>query len=138
MIALRLFFALLLLATGGTKLLDIPGFAAVIDSYVLLPAALAVPSAWALAVAEIALGLWLLSARRIAVAAVVVAALHLSYLLWLLIALIRGLSLPNCGCFGVYWPRPLTWLSPLEDLALLMLAIILWRMSSRRIAQRKH
>ena len=127
---LRLLFAALLLVTGGAKLLDIEGFAAVVDSYALLPALLITPSTWALAIMEIGLGLWLLSNRRLGAAAVLLIALHLLYLLWLMVALARGLSLPNCGCFGVYWPRPLTWFSPLEDLALLLLATLLWLWSS--------
>lgn len=136
-IALRLFFTVLLLITGGAKLLDIHGFVGIVDSYAMLPDALTPPSAFALAVWEIILGLWLLSRWKCRAAAVALIALHMLYLLWLLAALARGLSLPNCGCFGVYWPRPLTWQSPLEDLALLLLAIVLWRIGRPSTPDRK-
>ena len=36
--------------------------------------------------------------------------------------LLRGLELPNCGCFGVFYGRPLTWISPLEDVLLIYLS----------------
>lgn len=129
---MRVGFALLLLATGMAKLLDVRGFAAVVESYAALPAPLVLPSAWALTVAEIVLGAWLLSNRRIRPASVALVALHAAYLLWVLDALRRGLSLANCGCFGVYWPRSLSWSTPLEDAVLLLLALVLWRLSHRR------
>lgn len=131
--ALRLLFSALLLVTGCAKLLNISGFAAVVDRYAVLPSTLTVPGAWTLAIAELGLGLWLLSCWRLAAAATATIALHILYLAWMLAALVRGLSLPNCGCFGVYWPRPLTWYSPLEDLVLVALAILLWRTSRRHI-----
>jgi uncharacterized membrane protein YphA (DoxX/SURF4 family) len=136
-ITLRLFFAALLLISGGAKLVDIHGFVGVVESYAALPTALTPPSAWALAITEVALGLWLLSRWKPSAAAIVLIALHALYLLWLLVALARGLSLPNCGCFGVYWPRPLTWQSPLEDMALLLFAIMLWRSARPSTADRK-
>jgi uncharacterized membrane protein YphA (DoxX/SURF4 family) len=136
-IALRLFFAVLLLITGSAKLLDIHGFIGIVHSYAMLPAALTPPSAFSLAVGEIILGLWLFSRWKPRAAAVALIALHMLYLLWLLAALARGLSLPNCGCFGVYWPRPLTWQSPLEDMALLLFAIMLWRSARPSTADRK-
>jgi hypothetical protein len=36
----------------------------------------------------------------------------------LIVTLIRGLDLPNCGCYGAFFPQPLRWYSPLEDLVL--------------------
>ena len=40
--------------------------------------------------------------------------------------LFRGLDLPNCGCYGVFFPQPLRWYSPLEDLALVGLGYVLY------------
>ena len=40
--------------------------------------------------------------------------------------LARGLTLANCGCFGVFLARPLSWESPLEDLVALALCGFLW------------
>jgi uncharacterized membrane protein YphA (DoxX/SURF4 family) len=129
--SLRFFFAILLAVTGVAKLLDMAGFADVVRSYQSLPDILVPPSAWLLAVGELVLAAWLLARYRTRLAAVLVVALHLMYLGWLLAALLRGLQLPNCGCFGVFWARPLTWFSPLEDLALVLLAIWYWRLQPR-------
>jgi uncharacterized membrane protein YphA (DoxX/SURF4 family) len=128
---LRGFFALLLLASAGGKLLDMPGFYAIVDSYRVLPAPLIPPSAWALALTELGLAIWLIWGRRLSLAALALIALHAMYLVWILSALARGLELDNCGCFGVYFARPLEWYTPFEDLALIALALWLW-IASRR------
>jgi hypothetical protein len=48
------------------------------------------------------------------------------------ITLFRGIALENCGCFGVYLARPLTTSSPLEDLVIVALALLLLRLSTAR------
>lgn len=126
-IGIRWFFVLLLAAASTGKLADMPGFYAVIKSYALLPDTMIFVSAWALALSELGLALWLAIGKRVYVAALIVIALHVIYLAWLSIALARGLDIPNCGCFGVYWARPLTWFTLLEDFILLTLAIVMWR-----------
>jgi len=131
-IALRVLFALLLAVTGVAKLLDMPGFYDVVASYRSLPLAMVPMAAWSLAVGEIVLAAWLVWGRELRWSSLLVVLLHAMYFGWLVVALARGLQLDNCGCFGVYWARPLTWYSPLEDLALLALAIGLWRLSLRR------
>lgn len=122
---LRGWFLLLLAATGGAKLLDMPGFYSIVASYQALPTALVLPAAWLLVLAELGLAAWLLWGRLLREAAVLLVLMHGIYLVWLLMALARGLKLPNCGCFGVYLAQPLTWYSPLEDAGLLLLAGIL-------------
>ena len=124
---IRWFFVLLLAASAIGKLTDMPGFYAVVKSYALLPEVVIPVSAWVLAIFELVLSIWLAIGKRIYVAATLVIALHLVYLAWLASALARGLDIPNCGCFGVFWARPLTWFTPVEDLILLALAIIMWR-----------
>ena len=126
--SLRFFFVILLAVTGVAKLLDMDGFADVVSSYQSLPAMLVPPAAWLLALGELVLAGWLLARYRTRLAALTVVLLHLMYLGWLLVALLRGLQLPNCGCFGVFWARPLTWFTPLEDLALVVLALWYWRL----------
>ncbi len=130
-VSLRFFFALLLAVTGVAKLLDMPGFYAVVRSYQSLPDLVVPASSWLLALGEVVLAGWLVSRRQQQLASVIVILLHLMYLGWLLMALMRGLEISNCGCFGVFWARPLTWLSPLEDLALVLLAIGYWRLLPR-------
>jgi uncharacterized membrane protein YphA (DoxX/SURF4 family) len=131
---IRWFFVLLLAASSIGKLADMPGFYAVIKSYALLPELVIPISAWALAIFELVLAIWLAIGKRIDVAALTVSALHFVYLIWLAIALVRGLDIPNCGCFGVFWARPLTWFTPIEDLILLVLAMLMWRSSGRKRA----
>jgi hypothetical protein len=124
---IRWFFVLLLAASAIGKLADMSGFYAVIKNYALLPETVIPISAWALAIFELALAIWLAAGKRMYIVALSVIALHLVYLIWLAIALARGLDIPNCGCFGVFWARPLTWFTPIEDLILLTLAIVMWR-----------
>ncbi len=128
---LRLWFVLLLAVTGLAKLINMPGFYPVVASYQVLPSALIVPSAWLLALLELLLALWLATRWQARWAALLLVGLHLLYWFWLLAALLRGLKLDNCGCFGAYWARPLTWYSLLEDGVLLLLALWLWRSSAR-------
>jgi uncharacterized membrane protein YphA (DoxX/SURF4 family) len=126
---LRLGLGLLLLATGLGKLLDVPGFIDVIGTYQLgLGSAATAVAAWSIVAIELWLGLWLVASRRPVPAAALGAGLNLGYTVLLANALRRGLDLPNCGCFGVFFPSPLTWLSPLESLASAALCALLWNL----------
>jgi uncharacterized membrane protein YphA (DoxX/SURF4 family) len=128
---IRWFFVLLLAASAIGKLADMQGFYDVIESYAILPHAMVVASAWALAIVELLLAICLgIGIQKVATAFSVIA-LHFVYLTWLIIALTRESTIPNCGCFGVYWARPLTWFTPFEDVILLTLAIIMWRNQKR-------
>lgn len=122
---LRFGFVALLLVTGALKLVDFPGFTAVVASYRVVPEPLVGVAALGVAVAELGIGLWLAAGLRLKASVRAVILLHLGYLAWLGTALLRGLALPNCGCFGVYWPRPLSPTMLLEDGLLLALALAL-------------
>lgn len=111
----RALFVALLLAAGVGKLLDMPGFYGIVESYRILPLALVPISAWLLVLSELALAAWLLWGRWLHRASLALIALHAMYLLWIVIALARGIELANCGCFGVYFARPLRWYTPFED-----------------------
>ena len=126
-IALRWVFVLLLLASAIGKLLDMPGFIAVVETHRSFPQVALPVAAWVLTLTELALGLWLATGKALRRATAALVALHLIYFVWLAIALGRGLELPNCGCFGVYFARPLTAWTLLEDGILLALALVLWR-----------
>lgn len=132
---LQVMFALLMIVTGITKLIDMPGFYGIVNSYQSLPAMLVPASSWALALLELGLGLWLLSSRYLLAAAMIVVGLHLMYLGWLTVALLRGLELANCGCFGVFWARPLTPFTLVEDSVLLVLALLLLLATKRAANQ---
>ncbi len=123
---LRFFFALLLLASAVGKLLDIHGFAAVVGTYQVFPETLLLPAALALSLVELALGFALVWGTRLVAAALLTVLLHAGYFAWLGLAYLRGLQIANCGCFGVFWPRPLTPWTFLEDGALLAAAAVLY------------
>lgn len=128
---LRWFFAALLLAGAVGKLADMQGFTEVVASYRVLPGIWAALAAWALAFCEAGFALWLVSGRQLPRAALGVTLLHGVYLGWIALALARGLQLANCGCFGVYWPRPLTLWTLFEDSVLLIAAWALYRAAER-------
>lgn len=126
----RVFFVLLMLASATGKLLDMPGFYGIVRTYQMMPEWLIIPGAWVLTLFELALGLALCSKAWRNVVWVLLP-LHLFYLAGLSQALLRGLVIPNCGCFGVYWGRPLTPYTLLEDIALLALAFALYRFAPK-------
>ncbi|MDQ2979563.1 MAG: hypothetical protein M3R62_10090 [Acidobacteriota bacterium] len=117
-IFLRNLVGLVLVATAVGKLLDLPGFARVLGAYQAFPEALLLPIGAAVVLAELALAVWLLSGRRPFSAALAALVLHVAYAVWSTSALLRGLQLSNCGCFGVFLPRRLSWFTVAEDLAL--------------------
>jgi len=41
------------------------------------------------------------------------------------------LRLSNCGCFGVYLRRPLTWATVAEDAALVLFSLLLFALARR-------
>ena len=96
-----------------------------------MPAALVPPAAALVAVSELALGAWLLAGVRARLAALASAALHATYAAWTGAALARGLRLENCGCFGVFWGRPLAFTTLLEDAALVALSLTLATLAAR-------
>jgi len=129
---LRFAIGAILLATAVGKLLDIPGFARVLGTYnAFLPGAL-VPIAVTIPVAELALAFWLFSGRNLAASALASAGMHGGYALWSAVSVLRGLKLPNCGCFGVFLARPLGWSTVFEDLVLFGASLGLWVLVRRR------
>jgi hypothetical protein len=123
--------AALHLAAALGKALDMPGFAAVLAEYRLFPAAALMPLALLVAGAEAAIALGLVLPRRRRLAAMAAGAMALGYGLALIVTLLRGIELSNCGCFGVFLARPLTPLTPVEDLLLAGLAALLLWLSPR-------
>ena len=116
--------AAVLLATGLGKALDVPGFATVLAAYRLLPAGSESFVALGVTLAELGLAAALLHRpwRRAAAGGAIL--LFLANAAVLSLTLLRGVELANCGCFGVFWARPLRPWTPLEDLALAGLAMI--------------
>jgi len=110
--------ASLLLATGIGKLLDIPGFIEIIKLYQVFPTWALPFIAVCMVLIELRLSEALFRGTRLFEAALCSTALHAIFTLWSMIALFRGLEILNCGCFGVFWARPLTWITVFEDIVL--------------------
>lgn len=119
----------ILLASALGKSLDLPGFVEVLVTYRAFPDWSLWPIALFITAIEWGLGLWVLSGRHLSQAALATVLLNSIYAVWMAVSLARGLDLPNCGCYGVYFPQPLRWYSPLEDLVLVALGLILWRLA---------
>lgn len=119
--------AAVFLATGLGKALDVAGFAAVLGTYRLLPDIVLLPVAAAIVAVELAIVVGLARPRWRRGAAVAAGVVATGNTVVLVITLMRGIALENCGCFGVFLARPLTWATPVEDLVLLALAAIVAR-----------
>jgi len=130
-VVLRATIGTILLATATGKLLDISGFARVLGTYEVLPEGSLFPLAVAIPIAELALALWLFSGRALAGAALASAVMHAGYVAWSWAALARGLHLKNCGCFGVFLARPLSWETVVEDLVLVAMSLALLALARR-------
>lgn len=131
------FFGLLLIASGVGKLLDNRGFAEVILTYQFgIPIELALGLGLGLSLIEFATGIWLLWEFRQPRNAIVLIFLHSGYVVLAVISNLRGLNLKNCGCFGVFWGRPMTWYTVVEDLVLLALSVAFYY--SVKVRQRKY
>jgi hypothetical protein len=130
----RLMLVLLLFTTAATKALDLSGMAAIVDDYRLLPATLTRPAAVAVTLSEATIGVLLVAPRSQVLGSLASATMHLVYFAWSALALARGLSIANCGCFGTFWPRPLSGMTLIEDVVLVVLS--LWLALHFRAARR--
>ena len=115
----------ILIASALGKALDLSGFADVLKTYQAFPEAALFFIAFSVTVFEFLLGGWMLSGWRLPASAITAAIMNTVYAVWMTVTLIRGLELANCGCFGVFFPRPLTWVSPIEDLVMVALCSLL-------------
>lgn len=98
--------------------MDLPGFVNVLITYQLFPNWLLWPFGVGITGFEWVLGAWVLSGWRFQAGMLFAMTLNGFYAMGLIVTLFRGLELPNCGCYGVFFPQPLRWYSPLEDLVL--------------------
>src|SRR5258706_9787733 len=100
-------------------------FAAAIAAYKILPAAWATPLSVALPYMEMWVGLFILFGLYIREAAWVASVLFSLFLLALASALLRGIDLASCGCFGADALSPRYTL--VMDTVLLALSVITYR-----------
>jgi len=114
----RLFVGLIFFASALGKSLDLPGFVDILGTYRLFPPWILWPLALVITGLEWVLAVWILSGWQLATGALIALILNGFYALGLTVTLLRGIDLSNCGCYGVFFPQPLRWYSPLEDLVL--------------------
>jgi len=79
-------------------------------------------------------GAWILSGWRLAMGVCVALALNAGYAAWMTLSIARGLDLANCGCYGMYYPQPLRWYSPLKDLVLVGMCYALHKFARKNVA----
>lgn len=122
--------SILLVAAIG-KLLDNRHFADVLAQWRLFPE-------WSLlglgvigSLAELLLALWLLSGKQLPKAALVSVLFHLCYSLATTITVLRGIQLPDCGCFGIFFKHPLDWKMVRGDLFFTLLSFLLYVLAKK-------
>ena len=121
---LRGFFGLLLLITAVGKLLDNRGFAEILATYQFyIPEPLLLPLGLAISLGELGMALAIFAGVQLPRMAQLTILLHAGYTALAALTNLRGLDLTNCGCFGVFWARPMTWLTVAEDVVLTLMAI---------------
>lgn len=128
---LRLFIASVLLLTGMGKLLDVQGFIKVIDTYKLVPALFQPALAVSMVVVELKIAENLFRNLNLKMTALAAVVLHLVFTLAAVVTLIRGIEVPNCGCFGVFWQRPLTFVTVIEDVFMAGVCLYLFKLAQK-------
>lgn len=123
----------ILFATCLGKALDIEGYLRVLETYRTFPHWSLPIVGCAVLMAEGGLAVWLLSGRHVALVSLFAAFLHFAFTALSAITLLRGIAVPNCGCFGVFLARPLTWGTVLEDVFMIGLCLALYALSDRKL-----
>ncbi len=118
----------LLLATGIGRALGIPGYIVVLETYQSFPLILHWPIALLVILIELLVGLAILLPKFLRIGSYLAIWMHLAYASLAAITLLRGIDVPNCGCFGVFLARPLGWNTVTEDLVMTGLAYALYRL----------
>ena len=129
------FVGIVLISTGIGKALDVSGFASVLEAYQLFPDWLNIPLAFALPCIELGIGICLLMRLHRIVTACMAVALHIIMLSVVIMTLNRGIEVSNCGCFGVFFARPLTTLTAIEDFFMLGMSLLILFDARHRVGQ---
>ena len=120
----RFLLAILFLATSLGKLLDNRGFAEVLQTYQLFPSFTLMPLALAISLSEFTLGIFTLLNKKIKFCSKAILFINSLYLALAIVSNLRGLNIPNCGCFGVFLARPMTWNTVIEDAILVLVSLV--------------
>ncbi|MFF4500438.1 MauE/DoxX family redox-associated membrane protein [Streptomyces sp. NPDC001401] len=112
----------------------------ILSAYGLVDGAAAAVLAGGLIVGELLCGAWFLTRPRSTAVTPVWAYTAVS-LVWSALAVqayVRGLTVTNCGCFGVYLTQRLTWFVLVQDALTLLYAALLVRGARRALAAARH
>jgi uncharacterized membrane protein YphA (DoxX/SURF4 family) len=131
-LVLRILLGLVLVAASVAKLLNMPGFVSVLHSYGVFPNGTYWPSAIAVTATELLLGFLLLWGRQLKRAAYSSCGLHIIYACFTAFMLLSNKLILNCGCFGSYLVRPLSWATFAQNLVLATLSFLLARLAAAR------
>ncbi len=82
--------------------------------------------AYTLPFIELGIGIGLLLAIKRVQMACLAVGLHVLMLSIVIITLNRGIAVANCGCFGVFFARPLTTVTAIEDVVMLTMSLLAW------------
>jgi len=123
---LRYSIASILLLSSLGKLLDVPGFVQVLITYQAIPAWGLHFVAVTLVLVELRIAEWLFRDKTLVVGAFGSLVLHIVFTLWTVATLLLGVTVPNCGCFGVFFARPLSGWTVVEDLVLVVASFYLF------------
>jgi len=130
---LRIILGAVCLAMAAGQLASWQRMPQILGAYDVLPAAAVPWLAGALVVGELVCGVWFLARPRSQVLAPVWAYTAVS-LAWAALgvqAYVRGLSVDNCGCFGIYLSQRLSPFVLAQDALLLVYAAVMIRSSLR-------
>jgi hypothetical protein len=130
-LGLRYFIASILFLTGIGKLLDVPGFIKIIDTYRIIPVFLQPAIAVSMVLVELKIAENLFRKINLTITALAATALHICFTLLATLTLLRGIEVPNCGCFGVFWARPLTLITVAEDIFMVGVCVLLLKLLQR-------
>lgn len=129
----RYFLGLLFVSTAIGKLLDNRGFAHVIESYQLgIPNTALLGLALSISLLELLIGINILRGRFLSMNILATLGFHLGYAGLAFVTLLRGIALSNCGCFGVFLARSLSWSTVGEDLVLALISLVCWLLLRKR------
>lgn len=118
----RLVLAGMFLFAALPKLLDPVTFARDIDNYRMVPDALIGPIALMLPVAEIVIGLALVTGLYARGAAITSGLLLVGFAIGMVQAIVRGIDL-DCGCFGQFAEAQVSWWSVARNATLTLMSI---------------
>ncbi|OII66368.1 MauE/DoxX family redox-associated membrane protein [Streptomyces sp. CC77] len=136
---LRIVLGAVYTAMAIGQLASFPSMPAILSAYGLVTGGAATALAVALIGGELVCGIWFLARPRSKDLAPVWVYTGVS-VVWTGLAVqayARGLSVANCGCFGVYLTQRLSWFVLLQDALTLLYAAVLIR-SARRVPAPSH